>query len=732
MFHYPFNHLSDLFQMRVRGDLKKFLDISMKNAEIVKKNGKRYYNVPCSFDIETSSVYYENGVQTSKRNDDLQQEKFACMYIWQFGLNGYVIIGRTWGEFLELCLVVSSQLELSEDDLILECYVHSLEYEFQFMRKWLQFKNGNVFSVDVRKPVKALCSYGIQFMDSYILSALSLDMTGKQLMKYKCKKLVGNLDYDKVRNSLTILTKEETDYCINDVLVVMCYIQEQIEQYGNITKIPLTNTSRVRIYARNMCFYGSPEPCKNSEHKKKYVRFIHGLTINSVEEYNYIHSAFMGGFTHANIYHVKDKKPLKNVASFDLTSSYPARFFNYFPMGNGKRIEIESKEQFKEMLETYHCIFAVRFTNLTPKFEYENILSQSKCLELSGEIMNNGRVMTADSATTILTEIDYWCMEKFYTWDEAEVGTMFIYQKGFLPTDLLESVLHLYESKTRLKGVEDDESKILYMRSKQMLNSLYGMMVTSIIHDDNAYSGTEWLPESQKDVMKLIEKYNNDKTRFTSYLWGIYITAYARENLFDAILHCGADYLYSDTDSVKVLHPNKHFEYFKRYNDGLYNRMKMFCELNGLDFDKCNAKDIHGNTHLIGAWTYEGTYKRFKTLGAKRYMYETQDGRLHLVVAGLSPRHGVEYVERMYRHDKNTTKCFDAFDDSLYIPSTETGKMTHTYCDDEIERVITDYNGTPSSQLEKSFIHLSKCEYSLSMGAQFIDILLSVKEDYKL
>ena len=42
----------------------------------------------------------------------------------------------------------------------------------------------------------------------------------------KVKKLVGNLDYTKIRNSKTILTEKELAYCENDCLVIYEYIKK--------------------------------------------------------------------------------------------------------------------------------------------------------------------------------------------------------------------------------------------------------------------------------------------------------------------------------------------------------------------------------------------------------------------------------------------------------------------------------------------------------------------------
>ncbi|WP_457831999.1 hypothetical protein, partial [Staphylococcus aureus] len=76
---------------------------------------------------------------------------------------------------------------------------------------------------------------------------------------------------------------------------------EQIAQYKSIAKIPLTNTGRVREYVKNQCYRiigedGTPE--RTPEAKRKYFKYrkmMQDLTI-TVEEYERLKRAFMGGF----------------------------------------------------------------------------------------------------------------------------------------------------------------------------------------------------------------------------------------------------------------------------------------------------------------------------------------------------------------------------------------------------------------------------------------------------
>ena len=184
-------------------EVEKILDDRITDGSWVNTNKKTSYcNIPCAFDIETTSFYDQWG------------DKAGLMYEWTLGINGAVIVGRTWDELLECFDRITKHMGLcSEKRMIF--YVHNLSFEMQWIS--YRFNWEKVFAVDNRKPLYALTDTGIEFRCSYILSGYSLKKLGDELQVYKVQKMVGDLDYDKIRHSGTVMTEKELKYCENDV-----------------------------------------------------------------------------------------------------------------------------------------------------------------------------------------------------------------------------------------------------------------------------------------------------------------------------------------------------------------------------------------------------------------------------------------------------------------------------------------------------------------------------------
>lgn len=689
------------------GSIEKFLQTIPTGLKLVKEKNQYVYNLACSFDIETSSFYTVNGVVYT--NEQIKQvkpknaEKRAIMYIWQFAINDNVIYGRTYDDFFIFLNLLIKKLNIGNRKLII--YVHNLSYEFQFICKWFEWVD--IFADSERKPIKAETKTGLIFKCSYRLSGYNLDTLAKNLKNKTLKKLVGDLDYTKLRNSKTPLTDKELEYCVNDVLIVTQYINEQIDEFGHIGKIPLTQTGKVRKFVRRECF-------KN----KQYRYLIKDLTIEPLE-YLLLKNAFCGGFTHSNAMHTEQIK--ENVTSYDFTSSYPTVLISEkYPMSKGKKIKVETLQELKKVINNYALICDLMFEKIESTFLYDNIISVSKCRKIQNARVNNGRLVSADKIALTVTDIDLLNIEKFYKWEKLTIGVVYIYKRDYLPKEIIETILQLYKDKTELKGVDGKETE--YLHSKELLNSIYGMCVTSIVHDTFTFNGEKW-ETTENALQSELENYNTDKNRFLFYQWGVWCTAYARNNLYTAILECKSDYIYSDTDSVKILNAEKHKEYFDRYNKYIVRKLENTLNYYKLPVDLISPKTIKGETKTLGIWDFDGFYTRFKTLGAKRYIVE-KDNEIYITVCGLSKKSGKEYI-------KQQKQPFLYFNNGMYVDSEHTGKMIHTYIDNEISGELIDYMGNSVHYYEKSFIHLENTDYVLSLTAMYVDYYKGIQKLYK-
>lgn len=444
----------------------------------------------------------------------------------------------------------------------------------------------------------------------------------------------------------------------------------------------------------------------------------------TLKEYDVLKMAFAGGFTHANPFYTN--KILHNVKSFDFTSSYPAVMVaEKYPMSAGEKVEIKTREEFRENLENYCCVFVARFTGVHSKIMFDNPISASKCYNLENAVLNNGRVVSADSFVLALTNVDFIAYEKFYTWENVEISDFYRYKADYLPREFVDAILTFYEDKTKLKGVSGKESE--YLHAKENVNSCYGMCVTDILRDLITFSDLELWGVSEVDRENEIKRYNENPQRFLFYAWGVFVTSYARSNLFSGILACGCDYIYADTDSLKILNYEQHADYFERYNNYIFERLKTACEYHGFNPERVQPKTIKGKSKPLGVWddeTITGAYPVFKTLGAKRYMY-LDDGILHVTVAGSNKKKTAEYLQKTY----GKYYAFYKFNNNLCVPRGYSGRTTSCYIDYETSGEIVDYNGVTGEFHELTSVHVEQTEYNLSISSAYIKYFLGIQNE---
>lgn len=567
-----------------------------------------------TFDIETSSGWKdENGNVFGYKpflNEDFYKEKQAVSlcYIWQFSFNDEVYYGRELQDFYTLLTTLPNTINFT-------IYVHNLAFEFEFLAnlwKWEEQLSRKAHKVMQATPFDFP---NVHFRCSYFLTRLSLDAWGKELGVLK---KTGDLDYTKLRTPMTKLTDVELGYCEQDCIVVYEGIKTYLKKYKHIYNIPLTQTGEVR------------RVIKNKMELSGHTQWMKNLVPENADFYKKLKKAYAGGYTHAN-YNLAGStiKPVDVGCAFDFASSYPAVMCSEkFPVNQFKPAKFEIKR-----IDEYAYLMLVHFENVDSKL-FNNYISVSKTFNAVNVIKDNGRIISADEFDIWITEQDIDIILKAYDCDYT-VLECYRSKKSYLPKVLVEYTLELYNNKTKYKGLPD--KKEIYTQSKQFNNSLYGMAVTDIIQDSVEYDDGEWLTKfmCEQDVDDYLQelKYNAKKKPFMAYQFGVWISAYARHNLWECLMFCDEDAIYCDTDSIKV----RKFYDFTWYNDKVKQKLQNCCKFHGLDVNLTNPADTKGINHQLGNFDREDNWTEFKTLGAKRYCYrDEEDTQLHLTVSGIS------------------------------------------------------------------------------------------------
>ena len=202
-----------------------------------------------------------------------------------------------------------------------------------------------------------------------------------------------------------------------------------------------------------------------------------------------------------------------------------------YPITTGKVVKIHNRQELEKYLSCYCCIFDVEFENLESKILFEHYISVSKC-EIDGQsIEDNGRLVFGEKVRTTITHIDFEIIRKVYEWKKIKIFNFRIYKKGYLPKDLILTILDLYGKKTTLKGVEEKIQE--YQVSKEQVNSVYGMMVTDIVRTLFEYDNElDYWKQSEPDIKEMLSKYNSSFNRFNFYGWGLLSLQLSREEIF--------------------------------------------------------------------------------------------------------------------------------------------------------------------------------------------------------
>lgn len=560
-----------------------------------KKVKRKFAHEIGAFDIETTNI------------PDI---KHSVIYHWQFQLWDYVTVTGRWAQNIPLFFEqLDAWLEELGADMVV--YVHNLSFEFQFLSGLLDLGGDRTFCTDVREVLKCDVLRHIELRCSYRQSGESLDALTRKYHVSHGKLDGGEYDYRIIRWPWTPMSERERAYCLNDVRGLVEAMDQRREERGDTWyTIPLTKTGYIRRRVKKALW----KYTRNTEENQ-----------SDYHVYQLLRRVFRGGNTHASRYWAG--RIIPDVRFFDRSSSYPDVMINCkFPSGKFHAVDpsvwnLEYSSGEKAML------LDVRIVDLRLRDELWPVpyLSRDKCRNIHGGVWDNGRILAADYLETTITDVDLDILNKEYCF-RIEVLECYVSRYSPLPAAFKRVVLDLYKTKTELKGVEGKETE--YALSKEDINSAYGMCVQDPGKPNVVFDGQDYALDMTDREESYLQRIRGTPLY---YAWGVWITAWARYRLEQAIDLVGERLVYTDTDSIGVVGDIDLEE---------YNADRIRDSTQAAAY----AKDPKGATHYMGVLEPDKECSEFITFGAKKYAYSDSSG-LHITIAGVNKRKGVEELQ---------------------------------------------------------------------------------------
>lgn len=565
------------------------------------------------------------------------------VYQWAAKLSGLYVYGRRPSEIIDFMTKVAEHYGLGANKKII-LYIHNASYDLQYLKLFLRQYDPTAEFLAVDSHSIIQCDVlGFKIICSYKLTNLSLAVLAEKYAE-NYDKAVGEIDYSLVRYQDQELTASDWFYMFSDVAAqddgIKGYLKMQGYRYAY--KAPITSTGFVRANCR--------KAAKDEDGWRD--EFINSRL--DLLQYNLCRQCFMGGVCIASFKYSNTTLRGDNLRHKDFCSSYPARqLLHYMPVGKGNWYgDVTSEEELEELCNTYCCVFVLTLDDVDiKKGVTAPCIPSSKCIHLENELKLNGKVVKASTLTIVVCELDYKWIKRQYDFESMSIDQMLIFERGDAPEWLKKEVFKYFKYKCTL-----EDGDILRVKSKNMLNSIYGMTATAILREIFKMNDDYILKPKKRDndeKRSALNKYYKSYNNFMPYQLAIWTTAAARDALY-SMIECTGDndgcidenglddltdvyknFLYCDTDSVFYIETPEN-----------KIRMEKFAQ------DCRNIATAGGGfvgTKFLGEPTDEPPIRAFRAIHSKCYAMEqwnkkTKQYELEVVIAGI-PKAATKWID---------------------------------------------------------------------------------------
>lgn len=321
----------------------------------------------------------------------------------------------------------------------------------------------------------------------------------------------------------------------------------------------------------------------------------------SEDEYRFFQKCKRGGFCGCSMKH--KQKLLKNVKSYDLKSMYPShQCVTKIPLGAGTKVK--AGYEMMKKLDSTKLLTAGKFLLKGVKLKNDKSTGYIdkkfvKELQRDGRLNNKNiiddYVISADEVIGYFTIDDMEVIERFYEIDDIKLYYFYWWQTAVITQSYRSVLLKIYQ----LKENGDGDAKIMV----NLTSGLWGKDFEKYLKDG-------------EDFTEELLKYCDDKNKLGLLSWYVFLTAGCRKRLMVIIDELGDKWVYSDTDSIKVIFDDD----VKRLIDEKNLKWNRFFEhqLTAKQWQLAQSK----NGQCAGEWCDEGTSNKFFVVGKKQYLCE--------------------------------------------------------------------------------------------------------------
>lgn len=576
-------------------------------------------------DFETTSVrvYQDvrqrvNGtVQTVKKLDREKSKAFvcawACVPVTVDPAPELIQRGRTVQTFLTYCenLYISvNENNRGRRKTKINIYTHNLKFDGDFILYEILKTGCAELTNEVRENVlynfsiKFKSGAEITFYDSMKIFPMKAEKVGKM---YGIKKLVGDWDYNKYRDTSTEISPEEWAYVDHDVMIISKALADYRQRgYRENTQAAIAYNERLRrTYPQFNKLIAKRAKQKNYD--KFREMFPYDIMPLAFNIHKHLLLGYFGGISWLNPkYACKD---LTDAHSFDVHSMYPAQMvYKPLPVGQPFIINDPTPEEAKRYLMNYDCVIAdIENLTITLKSDRHFPFLMFQTSDKTSVRMQ-GKIIYCVNEFAVLSCWDFRIMQSEYNIKSMKITRLYLFRSK--RGQYADFIRYFMDQKSAADKIRNDpnstadekqNAEVLRSIAKVMMNSSYGKDGTKLIRQNN-----QTVFDKANDVLE--NKLNCEIAQPEYYLpSAIFICAHARYQLFRAAILVRDDFIYSDTDSIKVT------------NEG-YKIL-----INSPDFDV--------DDYRLGAWGYEGKYDTARFVRQKTYTY-TQYGERHYTVCG--------------------------------------------------------------------------------------------------